>query len=111
MDLPQQFLQYGTEISFPERTLIYRPSDPVRAQPVLYVAAGLIKVAYPVRSETFSLWLHPDSIFGLVEPLAGCPGCARRRQWNEPSATPGTWRASSLPRGFPGSSRWRPSRE
>jgi len=73
MALPQRFLQYGTEVSFPERTLIYRAGDPAGARPVFYIAAGLIKVEYPVRSETFALWLHPDSMFGLAEPLADCP--------------------------------------
>ena len=70
MDLPQKFLQYGTEVSFPAHTAVYRASDPVGPRPVFYVAAGLVKMDYPVRSETFSLWLHPDSIFGLVEPLS-----------------------------------------
>ena len=73
MALPQRFLQYGEEISFPAHGAVYRTGDAAGPKPVLYVAAGLIKVEYPVRSETFSLWLHPDSIFGLVEPLAGCP--------------------------------------
>ncbi|HET6452236.1 MAG TPA: cyclic nucleotide-binding domain-containing protein [Spirochaetia bacterium] len=73
MQLPQRFLQYGEEISFPAHTTVYRPDDPVGARPVFYVAAGLMKVQYPVSSQTFSLWLHPDSIFGLVEPLAECP--------------------------------------
>jgi len=72
MELPQPFLKYGSEVSFPARSLIYRRADPVGERPVFYVAAGLIKVEYPVRSQTFSLWLHPDSIFGLVEPLADC---------------------------------------
>ena len=73
MDLPQRFLQYGSETSFPERALVYRAGDPVGKQPVFFIAAGLIKVEYPVQSETFALWLHPASLFGLVEPLADCP--------------------------------------
>jgi CRP-like cAMP-binding protein len=72
MELPQRFLQYGAQVTFPAHTLIYRGADPVGARPVFYVVAGLIKVEYPLRTETFSLWLHPDSIFGLVEPLAEC---------------------------------------
>jgi CRP-like cAMP-binding protein len=70
-DLPR-FLQYGEEISFPSRTPIYRTGEPVGAKPVFYVIAGLLKVDYPVRNSTFTLWLPPDSIFGLVEPLAEC---------------------------------------
>jgi len=72
MELLPRFLQYGEEISFPSRSPIYRSGEPVRAKPVFYVVAGLLKVEYPVRDATFTLWLPPDSIFGLVEPLAEC---------------------------------------
>ena len=73
MELPQHFLKYGSETSFPAHAVVYREKDPIGKTPVFYVAAGLVKVEYPVRSQTFSLWVHPDSIFGLVEPLAECP--------------------------------------
>jgi CRP-like cAMP-binding protein len=73
MELLPGYLQYGEEISFPSRTSIYTTGAPVGARPVFYVIAGLIKVEYPLRGSTFALWLHPDSIFGLVEPLADCP--------------------------------------
>jgi hypothetical protein len=72
MELLPRFLQYGEEISFPARTPIYRTGVPAGAKPVFYVIAGLLKVEYPVRDSTFTLWLPPDSIFGLVEPLAEC---------------------------------------
>jgi hypothetical protein len=72
MDVLPRFLQYGEEISFPSRTPIYRTGDPVGEKPVFYVIAGLLKIEYPVRDSTFTLWLPPDGIFGLVEPLAEC---------------------------------------
>jgi hypothetical protein len=39
---------------------------------VVYVIAGLIKVEYPLSHSIFTLWMPPDGIFGLVEPLAQC---------------------------------------
>jgi hypothetical protein len=76
MEQLPRFLQYGEVISFPSRAPIYSPGAPVGARPVFYVIAGLVKIEYPVRDSTFALWLHPDSIFGLVEPLASCPRLA-----------------------------------
>ena len=73
MELIPRFLQYGEETSFDARESIYRAGDPVGGRPVFYVVAGLVKIAYPLRDSSFALWLHPDSIFGLVEPLAECP--------------------------------------
>ena len=72
MELLPRFLQYGEEISFPARASVYRAGDVVGARPVFYVVAGLLKVGYPTRDSSFALWLHPDSLFGLVEPLAEC---------------------------------------
>jgi hypothetical protein len=73
MELLPRYLQYGGEISFASRSLIYTPGSPAGEKPVFYVVAGLLKIQYPVRDSTFTLWLPPDSIFGLVEPLAECP--------------------------------------
>jgi hypothetical protein len=72
MDVQPRYLQYGEETSFPSRIPIYRTGEPVGARPILYVIAGLLKVEYPVRNSTFTLWIPPDSIVGLVEPLAEC---------------------------------------
>ncbi|MFI5368640.1 MAG: hypothetical protein ACHQ1F_06470, partial [Spirochaetia bacterium] len=49
-----------------------RTGDPVDDKPVFYIIAGLIKVEYPLSGSTFPLWMPPDGIFGLVEPLAQC---------------------------------------
>jgi CRP-like cAMP-binding protein len=72
MDALPSFLQYGEEVTFASRTSVFRSGEPVGEKPVLYVIAGLLKVEYPVKDSTFTLWLPPDSIFGLVEPLAEC---------------------------------------
>jgi CRP-like cAMP-binding protein len=73
MELLPKFLQYGEQVAVPARTSVYRSGELVGAHPVFYVVAGLIKIEYPLRQESFALWLHPDSLFGLVEPLADCP--------------------------------------
>ena len=70
-ELPQ-FLQYGEEVSFPSHEPIYGLGDPVGDKPIYYVIAGLAKLEYPLSSSSFPLWITPDSIFGLVEPLAEC---------------------------------------
>jgi hypothetical protein len=72
MDALPRFLQYGAESTVAAHSPIYRPGDPVGDTPVFYVIAGLLKVEYPLRSSGFTLWLHPDSLFGLTEPLAEC---------------------------------------
>jgi hypothetical protein len=72
MDALPRILQYGEEKTFPSRTPIYRTGEPVGEKPIFYVIAGLLKVEYPMRDSTFTLWLPPDGIFGLVEPLAEC---------------------------------------
>jgi CRP-like cAMP-binding protein len=72
MDILPRYLQYGAESAATPRSVIYRPGDPVGDKPVFYVIAGLVKVQYPMRSSSFTLWLHPDSLFGLTEALAEC---------------------------------------
>jgi len=70
MDTHPRYLEYGEESSLPSRTVIYSAGDPVGDKPVFYLIAGLIKVEYAIGASGFPLWVHPDSIFGLVEPLA-----------------------------------------
>ena len=72
MDALPQFLEYGEEYSCPSRSVICRPGDPVGDKPVFYVIAGLVKLEYPLADSTFPLWITPDTVFGLVEPLAEC---------------------------------------
>jgi hypothetical protein len=70
MDILPRYLQYGEQITRASRSLMYRDGDSVDEKPIFYVIAGLVKVEYPLRDSTFTLWSPPDSIFGLVEPLA-----------------------------------------
>lgn len=72
MGILPRYLQYGEETSLPSRSVIYRAGDPVGEKPVFYVIAGLIKVEYPLSGSSFTLWVPPDNILGLVEPLAEC---------------------------------------
>ncbi len=70
MDNLPRYLEYGEETSLPSRSVIYSTGDATGDKPVYYLIAGLIKLEYPMSASTFPIWLHPDSIFGLVEPLA-----------------------------------------
>ncbi|MGA2614230.1 MAG: hypothetical protein ABSG38_12375 [Spirochaetia bacterium] len=70
-DLPH-FLQYGEEVSFPAHEQIFHVGDPVGDKPIYYVIAGLAKLEYPLAASSFPLWITPDNLFGLVEPLAEC---------------------------------------
>ncbi len=72
MDVLPRFLQYGDEHSLDPRASLYRVGDPVGEKPVFYLIAGLMKIQYPFRESSFTLWVPPDSLFGLVEPLAEC---------------------------------------
>ena len=72
MDMLPRFLEYGEEYSCPSRSVICRPGDLVGDKPVFYVIAGLVKLEYPLADSTFPLWITPDTVFGLVEPLAEC---------------------------------------
>ncbi len=67
------FLQYGEQITFPSHASIYDVGTVVDEKPIYYVIAGLAKLEYPLSTSSFPLWITPDSIFGLVEPLAECP--------------------------------------
>ncbi|HVP18364.1 MAG TPA: hypothetical protein VMU36_05155 [Spirochaetia bacterium] len=72
MEELSRFLQYGEEVTFPSHELIYGVGDPVGDKPIYYVIAGLAKLEYPLSASSFPLWITPDTIFGLVEPLAEC---------------------------------------
>jgi CRP-like cAMP-binding protein len=72
MDILPKFLQYGEESSLQARSVVFRTGDPIGDKPVFYVVAGLVKIEYPLGESFFPLWVPPDGIFGLVEPLAEC---------------------------------------
>jgi hypothetical protein len=72
MDILPKYLQYGEESSHPARSVIYTTGDPIGEKPIYYVIAGLVKVEYPLGESSFTLWVPPEGIFGLVEALAEC---------------------------------------
>lgn len=72
MDILPRYLQYGEETSVPSRSVLYRVGDPIGEKPIFYITAGLMKIEYPLRDSMFTLWMPPDSVIGLVEPLAEC---------------------------------------
>ncbi len=72
MEALPAFLQYGEEITFPAHSRIFGAGDEIGDKSIYYVIAGLAKLEYPLGTSTFPFWLLPDSIFGLVEPLAEC---------------------------------------
>jgi hypothetical protein len=72
METLPRYLQYGKETSFNTHDRIFAAGDPVGEKPVFYVIAGLIKMEYMLSESKFPLWVTPDGIFGLVEPLAEC---------------------------------------
>ena len=67
-----QFLQYGEEVAFPAHQQVFSPGDPVGDKPIYFMIAGLAKLEYPMAGASFTLYIMPDSLFGLVEPLAEC---------------------------------------
>ncbi len=72
MDILPSYLQYGEQVSFAPRTRIFSSDDPPGEKPILYIIAGLVKVEYRLTEARLPLYLTPDMIFGLVDPLAEC---------------------------------------
>ena len=72
MDTLPAFLQYGEQAIFPSRACIFRRGDPPGDKPVFFIVAGLVKLEFHLSDSIFPLWIAPDSLFGLVEPLAEC---------------------------------------
>lgn len=72
MDTLPRYLQYGEEFAVPARGCIFSPGDAPEAKPLYYLVAGLVKTEYRLREGKFALWIAPDTLFGLVEPLAEC---------------------------------------
>jgi len=69
----ESYLQYGEERIFEAGTVIYKAADPNENKPIFFITAGLVKIEITLAGGAkFPLYLQPDSIFGLVEPLAEC---------------------------------------
>jgi CRP-like cAMP-binding protein len=69
-----QELQYGEQLRAEPGTVLYQPDDPVTGPSIYFVIAGLVRQDLPLSGEDrLPVYLHPDSVFGLVETLLDCP--------------------------------------
>lgn len=72
METLPRWLQYGAQVSYPSQAHVFAAGDPIGDKPVFYVIAGLVKLDFSLGGVSVPLYLVPDSVFGLVEPLAEC---------------------------------------
>jgi CRP-like cAMP-binding protein len=72
MDTLPRWLEYGEQVSYPSRATIFARGDSMGDRPVFYLIAGLVKLEFTLAGEATPLYLVPDTVFGLVEPLAEC---------------------------------------
>ncbi len=71
--MENQFLQYGEKINIQPGEIIYRPGDPPDEKPIYYLIAGLVKIEFNLAGgSAFPLYILPDSLFGLIEPILDC---------------------------------------
>ena len=70
--MTEQELQYGEQLRAEPGTILYQPGDPVSGSSIYFIVAGLVRLDLPL-SERLSVYLHPDSVFGLVETLLSSP--------------------------------------
>jgi CRP-like cAMP-binding protein len=67
-------LQYGEKVRIEPGTMLYSIGDSLTTHPIYYVIAGLIRIGIPLSGgSTLPMYLHPDSVFGVVETLLDCP--------------------------------------
>jgi CRP-like cAMP-binding protein len=72
--MTEQELQYGEQLRAEAGTFLYQPGDPVSGSSIYYVVAGLVRLDLPLSgADRLPVYLHPDSVFGLVETLLACP--------------------------------------
>jgi CRP-like cAMP-binding protein len=72
--MTEQELQYGEQLRAEAGSLLYKPGDAVSGASIFYVVAGLVRLDLSLSGEDrLSVYLQPDSVFGLVESLLGCP--------------------------------------
>lgn len=70
--MTEQELQYGEQLRAEPGTVLYQPGDAVGGSSIYFVIAGLVRLDLPL-AERLSVYLHPDSVFGLVESLLSSP--------------------------------------
>jgi CRP-like cAMP-binding protein len=68
--MQEKDLQYGEKVVFDAGACLYKPGDDLEKMPVYYIIAGLVKIEFNLEEgRKFPLYLQPDAVFGLVEPL------------------------------------------
>jgi CRP-like cAMP-binding protein len=68
--MEEKDLQYGEKVIVDAGTCLYKPGADLEKQPVYYIIAGLVKIEFDLEEgRKFPLYLQPDAVFGLVEPL------------------------------------------
>ncbi len=73
METLPRWLEYGEQVSLPSRATVFSRGDPIGDKPIFYLIAGLVKLEFDLGGRLMPLYLVPDGLFGLVEPLAQCP--------------------------------------
>jgi CRP-like cAMP-binding protein len=72
--MTEQELQYGEQLRAEPGSFLYKPGDPAGGASIFYVVAGLVRLDLSLAGENrLPVYLHPDSVFGLVESLLACP--------------------------------------
>ena len=72
MEKRESYLQYGKEVTYEPGTVIYRTGTLPEEQSIFYIVAGLVKIEITLNDGfKFPLYLQPDSVFGIVEPVSG----------------------------------------
>ena len=72
----EQELQYGEQTRAEPGTTLYKPGDKLEGSSIYYIIAGLVRLDLemsPAAGGRLPVYLHPDSVFGLVESLLDCP--------------------------------------
>ncbi|NOY09131.1 MAG: Crp/Fnr family transcriptional regulator [Spirochaetes bacterium] len=73
MEKRESYLQYGREIIYEPGSVIYKCGSSVSKNAILYIVAGLVKIEVGLNNGSkFPLYLQPDNVFGIVEPLSEC---------------------------------------
>jgi len=71
MEKREAYLQYGKEITYEPGTIIYKTGTPPQKYSIFYIIAGLVKIEITLNDGSrFPLYLQPDSLFGIVEPIS-----------------------------------------
>lgn len=68
------YLQYGETITAEPGEAIFSLGNELGPRPIYYVVAGLVRLDVATsRGYPISVYEQPDSIFGVVEVMAGTP--------------------------------------